>query len=142
MKLFAKLVSLKLLTTSFKSFILDIHLGSEYTFACSVSKSGWVPPCEKCLYSELFWSVFSALGLNMENYRVNLHIQSECGKIWTRKTSNTDTSHAVCSLGFKIVACQFQLFFFVFVLYSLFNVDLQQYLQYYKVRNNNVKKFI
>ena len=138
MKLVAKLVSLKLLTTSFKSFILDIHLGSEYAFACSVSKSGWVPLHGKCLYSELFWSVFSALGLNMENYRINLHIQSECGKVWTRKTSNTDTFHAVCSLGFKIVACQSQLLFFF---YFLFNVDLQ-YLQYYKVSNNNVNKFI
>ena len=31
---------------------------------------------EKCSYSEFFWSVFS-------------RIQSECGKIWTRKTPNT-----------------------------------------------------
>ena len=28
-------------------------------------------------------------------YSVNLRIQSECGKIWTRKTPNTDTFYAV-----------------------------------------------
>ena len=27
-------------------------------------------------------------------YRVNLHIQSECWKIWTRKIPNTDAFHA------------------------------------------------
>ena len=29
---------------------------------------------------------FPAFGLNTETYRVNLRIQSKCGKIWTRKT--------------------------------------------------------
>ena len=38
---------------------------------------------------------FPALGLNMERYGVPLFIQSECGKIWTRITSNTDTFYAV-----------------------------------------------
>ena len=38
---------------------------------------------------------FPAFGLKMEIYGVNLRIQSECGKIWTRKTPNTDTFHAV-----------------------------------------------
>ena len=38
---------------------------------------------EKCPYSELFWSVFSRI--------VSLRIHSECGKIRTRITSNTDT---------------------------------------------------
>ena len=36
---------------------------------------------EKCPYSELFWSVFSP----------------NAKKIHTRKTSNTDTFHAVCN---------------------------------------------
>ena len=31
----------------------------------------------------------------MEIYSVNLRIQSECGKIRTRKTPNTDNFHAV-----------------------------------------------
>ena len=34
---------------------------------------------------------FPAFGLNKENYAVSLHIQSECEKIWTRITANTDT---------------------------------------------------
>ena len=38
---------------------------------------------------------FPAFGLNTERYRVSLRIQSECGKIRTRITPNTDTFHAV-----------------------------------------------
>ena len=38
---------------------------------------------------------FPAFGLNTEAYSVSLHIQSERGKIRTRKTPNTDTFHAV-----------------------------------------------
>ena len=42
---------------------------------------------------------FPAFGLNTEIYGVNLPIQFECGKIWTRKTSNTDTFYAVMVVG-------------------------------------------
>ena len=38
---------------------------------------------------------FPALGLHTERYEVSPRIQSECGKIRTRITPNTDTSHAV-----------------------------------------------
>ena len=38
---------------------------------------------------------FPAFGLNTERYSVSLHIHSECGKIRTRITSNTDTFYAV-----------------------------------------------
>ena len=38
---------------------------------------------------------FPAFGLNTEKYRVYLCIQSECGKMWTRKTVSTDTFHVV-----------------------------------------------
>ena len=38
---------------------------------------------------------FPAFKLNMERHGVSLHIWSECGKIRTRITPNTDTSHAV-----------------------------------------------
>ena len=38
---------------------------------------------------------FPALGLNTERYPISLRIQSECGKIQTRMTSNTDTFHVV-----------------------------------------------
>ena len=52
--------------------------------------------CVKCVlirsYSCLY---FPAFGLNMDRYSVSLRIQSECGKIRTRITPNTDTFHAV-----------------------------------------------
>ena len=38
---------------------------------------------------------FHKFGLNTEIYSVNLRIPSECGKIRTRKTPNTDTYDAV-----------------------------------------------
>ena len=50
---------------------------------------------EKCPYSEFFWSDFPAFGLDTEWYAVSLRLQSECGKIWNRKTPNMDTFYAV-----------------------------------------------
>ena len=50
---------------------------------------------KKCPYSELFWSVFSAFGLNTERHGVSLRIQSECGKMRTWINPNTGTFHAV-----------------------------------------------
>ena len=38
---------------------------------------------------------FPTFGLNTERYWVSLRIQSECGKIRTRRTPNTDTFYAV-----------------------------------------------
>ena len=38
---------------------------------------------------------FPAFELNTKRYSVSLRIQSECGKIRTRKTPNTDTLHVV-----------------------------------------------
>ena len=38
---------------------------------------------------------FPAFGLNTERHSVSLRIQSEYGKIGTRKTPNTDTFHTV-----------------------------------------------
>ena len=52
-----------------------------------------------CVKSVGIWSCsspyFPAFGLNTERYGVSLRIQSECGKIRTRTTSNTDTFHPV-----------------------------------------------
>ena len=50
---------------------------------------------KKCPYSELFWSAFSRIRTEYEWYRVSLCIQSECGKMRTRITPNTDTFHEV-----------------------------------------------
>ena len=44
---------------------------------------------------------FPVFGLNMERYGVSLRIQSECEKMWTRITPNTDTFHAVECSWFK-----------------------------------------
>ena len=46
-------------------------------------------------------SYFPAFALNMERYSVSLHIHSECGKIRTRKTPNTDTFHAVSKVSYE-----------------------------------------
>ena len=40
---------------------------------------------------------FLAFGLNTERYSVSLRIRSECGKMWTKITSNTDAFYAVIS---------------------------------------------
>ena len=42
-----------------------------------------------------YGSYFPAFGLNTERHGVSLRIQSECGKIQTRFTPNTDTFHVV-----------------------------------------------
>ena len=54
---------------------------------------------EKCPYSEFFWSVFFPIwteyGEILRRYSVYLCIQSECGKIWTKKTPNTDSKYGL-----------------------------------------------
>ena len=45
---------------------------------------------KKCPCLKFFWSIFSAFGLNKEKYR----IQSECKKIRTKKTPNTNSFYA------------------------------------------------
>ena len=45
---------------------------------------------------------FPAFGLNTERYRVSLRIQSECGKMQTRITPNTDTFHAVSTIYTRV----------------------------------------
>ena len=44
---------------------------------------------------------FPAFGLNSERYFVSLRIQSKCGKMRTRITSNRDTLHAVIIINWK-----------------------------------------
>ena len=47
---------------------------------------------------------FPAFGLNTDRYSVSLHIQSEYGKIRTRKILNTDTFHAVQVLNTPLIS--------------------------------------
>ena len=45
---------------------------------------------EKCPYSELFWSTFSHIRSEFEEI-----LQSDCRKMWTTITPNTDTFYAM-----------------------------------------------
>ena len=57
--------------------------------------------CLKSVRTRSFSSLyFSAFILNTERYGVSLRIQSECGKMWTRKTPNMDTFNAVIWIQF------------------------------------------
>ena len=47
---------------------------------------------KKCPYPELIWPAF---GRNTVRYGVSLRIQSECGKMQTRITPNTDNFYEV-----------------------------------------------
>ena len=78
---------------------------------------------EKCPYSELFCS-------HAVTFSVSLRIQSECGKILTRKAPNTDSFHAVDSY------CQsyFQKNTLILYCYSTIHYD---YYQFYKKRFTN-----
>ena len=54
--------------------------------------------------------LFPAFGLNTDRYSASLLILSECGKMRTRKTPNTDNFHAVYScLKFWILKTYFRL---------------------------------
>ena len=46
---------------------------------------------------------FAAFGLNTEKHSVSLSIQSECGKMRTRKTPNTDTFCALMLVELKVI---------------------------------------
>ena len=61
---------------------------------------------EKCRIRYYSGLHFPAFRLKTERYSVSLRIQSECGKIRTRITPNTDTFHAVkCLPGSRKRQC-------------------------------------
>ena len=57
-----------------------------------------------CVKNVRIWSFpgphFPAFGLNTERYEVSLRIQSECEKIRTRKTPNTDPFYTVLNITY------------------------------------------
>ena len=53
---------------------------------------------KKCQFRSYSGQHFPAFGLSTERYRVSLRIQSECGKMRTRITPNTDTLHAMTKM--------------------------------------------
>ena len=65
-------------------------------FALRFTKFYKTDHCEKIVRIRSFSGpYFPTFGLNTESYSVSLRSQSECGKILTRKTLNTDTFHSV-----------------------------------------------
>ena len=59
----------------------------------------------KSVHIRSFFSpYFRVFELNLERYGVSLRIQSECGKIRTRKTPNTDTFHSGILTYFRSVS--------------------------------------
>ena len=85
----------------FTNFLIHIELFDLYYVLSSI----WISLCKKCPYSELFWSAFSRI---RTEYGEILRIQSECGKIRTRITPNTDTFHAVYTI--KVIFTSSSLF--------------------------------
>ena len=86
----------KPLSKSFFNFCIQFlysNFPSFYRFVCITSLE--VEP-QVSLHIRIFSGpYFPAFGLNTERCEVSPRIQSECGKIRTRKTANTDTFHAV-----------------------------------------------
>ena len=63
---------------------------------------------KQCPYSEFYeFSYFTAFGLNTEINGVNLRIKFKCGKIKTRKISNTGTFHAAKDSAMTLHRLQF-----------------------------------
>ena len=68
---------------------------------CSFRNSNLLPLREKYRYSEIFWSAFSRIWTEYGvRYSISLRIQSECEKIRTKITRNTDTFYVVYSSSF------------------------------------------
>ena len=70
---------------SFNSKSIDVFINTD-------SHSHCVKSVRIRIFAGPYFPVF---GLNTETYGVSLPIQSECGKIRTRKTPNTDTFNVV-----------------------------------------------
>ena len=67
----------------------------------------WLPRMKSVCIRSFSAAYCHKLWLNEEIYSVNLRIQLECGKIWARKTPNTDTFYAVCHVLFTRPSKQF-----------------------------------
>ena len=65
---------------------------------------------------------FPSFGLNMARYFVSFRIPSECGKIRTRRSPNTDTFYAV--LHFLLFSIKVKLNIFSLQVHLIFRTDL------------------
>ena len=85
----------------------------------------WQVPKYHCVKSVHIWSFsgpyFLVFGLNTERYGVLLRIQSECGKIWTRKIPNTDIFlRTVCLYHKRVLQIIFKSCFCFFLFWYRF----------------------
>ena len=93
----------KLLITLAKHSILHIWQGSEYTSELIFTLRKKYP------YLKFFWSVFSRIWFQYGAILLSLRIQSEGGKMGTRKTPNMDTFHALSiSTGIVVKVVDFR----------------------------------
>ena len=68
---------------------LHVSISTSWTFHFTLRLLHWVKSVHIQSFSGPYFPTF---GLDTERYGVSLRIQSECGKLWTKKTPNTDTS--------------------------------------------------
>ena len=84
---------------SYKVFLSSFHLfpwwyseTTKLTFhSVFITNTAW----KMSVFSVFLIRIFPQFGLNMERYSLSLRIQSECGKIRTSKTPNTDIFYVV-----------------------------------------------
>ena len=96
----------KVLTTHLYSYSSAVKYQIRETAEYNVYSNGI--HCVKCGRIRSYSGPhFPSFGLNTERHGVSLRIQSECGKMRSRITSNTDTFHAVIAFLFKIIKNQF-----------------------------------
>ena len=71
------------------AYVTKLALIPEFHYIIFLTLSARISLRKNCPYSKFFWSVFSRI------QSISLRIQCQWGKIRTRKTSNTDSFHAV-----------------------------------------------
>ena len=85
----------------FKRVIIEIFLSLQKVF--EIDEYVLELPCVKSVHIRRYSGPHvPAFGLNTERYEVSVSIQSDCGKMRTRITPNTDTFHAVQLLGLSV----------------------------------------
>ena len=78
--------------------VLTLLSNQFFYFCFTYSKNFGLVHCMKSVRIQRFSGpYFPAFRLNTERYSVYLRIQSECEKIWTRKTPNAGSFHAMAT---------------------------------------------
>ena len=80
--------------TTYMLLMKYLHKSAEYVYMYHCVKSVHIRS-----YSGPHFATF---GLNTKRYSVSLRVQSECGKMQTRITPNTDTFYALLTFWFSV----------------------------------------